>query len=268
MHCLLASAALLVTSVAVAAPSPTELRGAGPWKVDFADAACLLSRPYAAPDGSDYQVELTFEPTQIDVWLRIQSSEKTSKRNDGDTAVDMDGNRIAEDVHYNIFANPAGGTTREFWLKDINKIAPMKQSLRLITRKHGDFVLAADNFAAAARTVTSCMDDLHRSLGIEPDLLKAIVTPPSGDSPLQFVDFEMLPTGVNITLLYWVTEAGRVEECRLLKPSGIENLDQNVCSRFEIKGRLTPAQDKDGKSIRAPVYEDIRLRRDVYMIRT
>jgi hypothetical protein len=261
MRCLLPLIGLIAASASPAAPRSTELRGSGPWKVDYAEAACLLTRAYAEPNGTIYDVELTFEPTSVEVWLRLRSSAKTSKRDSGDTVVEMDGTKIADNVHFNVFSNPTGGTTREFWLRDINKIAPMRRSLRLTTKKHGDFTLAADNFAGAASAVARCMDDLHRSLGIDPAVFKKIATPPYGDEPFQFVAYP--PGGLDISLLYWVTENGRVEDCRVLKRSGDEKLDKSICPRFELKGRVYPARDAAGKPIRAPVYDNIRLRREI-----
>ena len=264
MRYLLACAAAFATSSALAASPPTDLRAAGPWQVDFADAACLLSRPFAASDGSVYQVELTFEPTQVDAWLRVRSPEKTSRRSDGETIVEMDGTRIADDVHYNIYSNPAGGTTREYWLLDARTIGATKQSLRLLTRKHGDLRLAMDGYQAAARVVDRCMDDLHRSLGIDPAILKSIVVEPEGDSPLRLTELPTRGSGFRIVLLYWVTETGKIENCRVLKPSGFRRFDENVCARFQARGRFKPARNAAGDPIRAPVYDDINIRISSY----
>ena len=260
MRYLVLLAALLAASAAYAASQPVELKAAGPWKVDYSEAACLLSRPYTATDGRTYRAELTFEPTQTDVWLRLFSAEKTSRRDDEKTTVDVDGVRVGGDIHFNIFGSPDGGTTREFWLLDMRKIAAMKQSLRLATKRHGDFTLAADGFQAATRAIDTCMDDLHRSLGIDPTVLKQIAVMPEGSS-YSFVDYPIGPLGFDITLLYFVTEQGKVENCQLLKPSGQQSFDKTVCSRLEARGHFKPAKDASGKAIRAPVYEDLRLRR-------
>ena len=262
------SAALAVASSAFAVPTTptTDLKAAGPWKVDYSEAACLLSRPFTAPDGSAYQAEFTFEPLQVETWLRLRSSEKPPRRDDGKTTVEVDGNQIANDVHFNIFGSPGGaGTTREFWLRDIRKLGSMKQSLRLATQKRGDFRLAADGFHAAARAIDTCMNDLHSSLGIDPAIIKTIAVPPEGSS-FGFMDYPIGSSGFQMTLLYWITADGKVENCRILKPSGQAAFDKVACARLEKKGHFTPAKDASGKPIRAPKYEDLNLRREIIRI--
>ena len=253
--------ALATASPSVAAPPPIYLKAAGPWKVDYSEAACLLSRPFTAADGSAYQAEFTFQPMPVDVWLRVRNEEKPPHRDSGKTSVEMDGKKVADDIHFNIFGSPAGGTTREFWLREFRRFSATKQSLRLDTGKRGDFTLTADGFQAAGRAIDTCMDDLHRSLGIDPSVLRTIAVAPEGSS-LSFGEFPTSSRQLHIILLYWVTESGRVENCRVLKPSGNAGFDKAVCPRLEARGRFKPAKDASGKAIRAPVYEDLNLRRE------
>ena len=248
-----------------AAPALIDLKAAGPWKVDYSEAACLLSRPFTAPDGGAYQAELTFQPMQVDVWLRLRNGEKPPRRDSGKTLVEVDGIKIADDIHFNIFGSPEGGTTREYWLRQIHRFSAMKRSLLLDAGKRGHFKLATDGFQAAARAIDSCMDDLHRSLGIDPAVIRTIATAPEGSS-LSFGEFPTSSSPLHITLLYWVTETGRVENCRVLKPSGNATFDKAICARLEARGRFKPAKDASGKAIRAPVYEDLNLRRERFYI--
>lgn len=254
-------ATLFATSNAHAASDPIDLKAAGPWKVDYSEAACLLSRPFTAADGSAYQAEFSFQPMQVDVWLRLRNGEKPPRRDSGRTLVEVDGAKIADNIHFNIFGSADGKTTREFWLRGIRRFSAMKQSLRLDTGRRGDFKLAADGFQAAARAIDTCMDDLHRSLGIEPAVIRTIAVPPEGSS----LSFSEIPSGmreIHFILLYWVTETGKVENCRVLKPTGHATFDKAICPRLEARGRFKPAKDASDKVIRAPVYEDLNLRRE------
>jgi TonB family protein len=248
-------------SPAIGAPPPINLQPSGSWKVEYGDSACLLNRSYSA-DGKAYRLELTFEPVQSDVWLRIYDPEQSRSRDDGDAIVEVDGAQIGDKVHFNVIPK-AGGTTREFWLREFNKVRPMKSSLRLLPRRHSELRLTTTDFPKAMQAIIGCVDDLHRSLGIDPASIKAIVTKPDGGPSLAQVDFPKTPSGFDITLLYWITTEGKVEKCRVLKPSGISNFDKSVCPQLERKARFKPARDAAGKAVPAPIYEDIRLRRQV-----
>ena len=103
----------------------------------------------------------------------------------------------------------------------------------------------------------SCMDDLHRSLGVDPALLRSIATDPEGWS-FQFVRSPVRE--YSMELLYWVTADGRVDECRILKPSGISDFDQRFCEELKRNGRFKPAKSTAGSPMRAPVFEDLTIR--------
>ena len=252
---------LALASPAIAAPPLIDLQPSGPWKVEYGESACLLNRPYSA-DGKAYRLELTFEPVQSDVWLRIYDPTRSRSRDDGEAVVEVDGTQVSDKVHFNVIPKGAG-TTREFWLREFNKVQPMKSSLRLLPRRHSELRLTTTDFPKAMQAVASCVDDLHRSLGIDPAAIKAIVTQPEGDPSLSQIDFPKTPSGFDITLLYWITTDGRVQKCRVLKPSGLSNFDKSVCQQLEKKARFKPARDAGGKAVPAPIYEDIRLRRQV-----
>ena len=170
--------------------------------------------------------------------------------------------QVSDKVHFNVI--PKGdGTTREFWLREFNKVQGMQASMRLRTRRHGDLKLATGDFPNAMRAVVACVDDLHRSLGIDPAAVKVIATQPQGTPSISQIDFPKTPSGFDITLLYWITTEGRVEKCRVLKPSGLAKFDKSVCAQLERRALFKPARDASGKAVPAPIYESIRLRRQV-----
>lgn len=252
---------LALVSAATAAPQPIDLKPAGPWKVEYGESACLLNRPYLA-NGKSYRLELTFEPIQTDVWLRIYDPEKSRSRDSGEAVVEVDGSQVSDKVHFNVIPS-ANGTKREFWLREFKKVQQMQNSLRLLPRRHGELRLATGDFPKAMHAIVGCVDDLHRSLGIDPAAVKAIAKQPEGNPSLSQIDFPKTPSGFDITLLFWITTEGRVEKCRVLKPSGLANFDKSVCSQLEKKARYKPARDAAGKAVPAPIYEAIRLRREV-----
>ncbi len=258
---------LFALSAATDATAPIGLQPSGPWKIDYGERSCVLTRPFSAA-GQVYEFELTFAPIERSAWLRIGSSEKVKGRDDGDTIVEIDGKRLAETVHFNIFPNAKGGTTREFLFDDFRKdIGAATTTVRLTPRRFGDFNVAVPGFPEAMRAMDVCIDDLHRSLGVDPAVLRAVATEPVGDA-FSFLKFPETQNGLDIALLYWVTAAGRVDDCRVVLASGNRDFDNRVCDELKRNGRFKPARDASGAPIRAPVYEYIPLRRAEFISNT
>ena len=186
MRLLALAAAGLMLGGAKPAPEPVTLQPATAWKVDYSAKSCILTRQFTGA-GQNYDFELTFAPIEKRAWLRIGSSDKVRKFDDGDSVVEVDGAKLAQPIHFNIFANAKGGTTREFLFLQFRRDAgAAARSLRLVPRRYGDLTLNMSDFQDAMRAMDSCMDDLHRSLGVDPALLRSIATDPEGWS-FQFV---------------------------------------------------------------------------------
>jgi hypothetical protein len=164
-------------------------------------------------------------------------------------------------AHFNFFKSPVRLAVREYLL-DYRQhgLGKVKDRLRLQTRKRGDFELRLPKFQLAMRALATCKLDLHRSLGIDDAVLKSMAVKPQGFAST-VLDLPAFDDALNFTVLYWVTVEGRVEQCRLLVPSGIKSFDKTICPRIEQKARLTPAKNAQGVPIRAPVYESPKVRR-------
>jgi hypothetical protein len=259
MRLVLLSAVAAMLAAARPSPGPINLQPVTNWKVDYSANSCVLSRQFAAA-GRAYDFELTFAPIEKRAWLRIGSPDKIKRFDDGDAAVEVDGAKLAEPTHFNVFANATGGTTREFLFPQFARdVGRADRSLRLVPARHGDFLLGVPDFPGAMRAMASCMDDLHRSIDVDPAVLQGIATDPEGSS-LPFVrspDREFV-----MQVLYWVTAEGRVDECRILKASGIDDFDQRYCEELKRNGRFKPAKSVGGTPTRAPVFEDLNVRRD------
>ena len=250
-----ASLALVALLGAAKSPAPINLKPASAWKVDYHTNNCVLSRQFTSGNAS-YDVQLAVAPVDEHAWLRIGSAEKSRHTADGDATVEVDGAPLAEPTHFNFYPNAKGGTTREFLFEDFERdVARTARTLRLEPERHGNFLLDVRDFPDAVRTMHSCMDDLHRSLGIDPALLRTIAAEPQGTT-FSFVKSAPLP--FDMQLLYWVAPNGRVDDCRVLAPAG--KADTAVCDELRRKGRFKPAKNAAGIAIRAPVYEDVRMR--------
>jgi len=228
--------------------------------MDYADTACVLSRPFSAA-GVPYDLELTSKPVERRSWLRLYSAEKKTRPtlDDGDARIDIDGTQIPEKVHFNIFPNAKGGTTREFLFEDFPRtVGKTRATVGLSLGRYGGFNLNVTDLGEALTALQACRDDLHKSLGIDPAILSSVSVQPEGDA-LSFTKIPEAP--FDLELLYWVSTTGRVDDCRVIKPSGIAEFDGRVCRDLMGNGRFKPAKTAAGEAIRAPVFEDDVIRR-------
>jgi len=260
MRIALMAAIAILLGGAKPAPQPISLEPVANWKVDYSTSSCVLTRQFVAGD-QRYDFELTFTPIEKRARLRLGSPEKPGRFDSGDAAVEVDGVKLAEPTHFNVFASAKGGTTREFLFLQFGRdVGHTDRSLRLRPTRYGDFILDVPDFPGAMRAMGSCMDDLYHTLGIDPAVLRSIAVNPEGRS-MQFVrspgrEFDM-------QLLYWVTTDGKVDECKVLKPSGIDEFDQRFCEELKASGRFKPAKSTAGLPMRAPVFEDVSMRTKV-----
>jgi TonB family protein len=262
LRVLIALCAGFIASAGFAAAGSVQLDPAGPWRVDYADDGCVLSRPFSAA-GARHDLGLTFRPLQKRVWLRIRSSEQVRARDDEEIKVDVDDVTLKDLVHFNIYRAEPSGTVREFLFNDFaRQVGGVQRSFRFRTARHGELLLNAKDIAKALQSTKTCVDDLHRSLGIDPALLATLKSEPEGYSG-EFIELPDFRDQFEYHILYWVTPEGRVEDCRLLRPTGNKKFDQNACIQLEKKGRFKPARNAAGEAVRAPVYEDPVIRRTV-----
>jgi len=252
-------AVALVLGAAKPPAAPVALQPATAWKVDYSHNSCILTRQFAGA-GQTYDFELTFAPVEKRAWLRIGSAEPIRRFDDGDAMVEVDGAKLSEPTHFNVFENAKHGTTREFlFLQFRRDVGAAARSLRLVPPRHGDLRLDLSDFPDAMRVMGSCMDDLHRSLGVDPAALQSVAVDPEGWS-MAFVHSP--DRQFDLQLLYWVTPQGTVDECKVVAPSGISEFDARVCDELKQKGRFKPAKTAAGAAVRAPVFEDLRMRRE------
>jgi TonB family protein len=254
--------ALAFSSWAQARGHVTDLQPSGPWKVEYADTNCVLSRTFTGA-GESYEFELTLEPVVKTGWLRIGSPGKVRRSDDGNAQVDVDGIALAAPIHFNLFQNSKHGTTRQFLFPDfLKQVGGARASLRLRPGKYGDLFFRVPDFPQAVTAMSGCIADLHKSLGIDPALLQTIASPPQGNL-LSLIEIPKDSLLLTVTLLFWVAPNGSVDDCRVLVPSGRAELDSNICSRLLREGRYQPATNAAGVAIRAPVYEGVLLRRQI-----
>lgn len=250
----LSVAALMAGSFQTAA-APIQLEPNGPWRVDYADELCILNRSFGQSGGT-HTLALTLEPLQSRAWLRLRSPDRVRRRDDEKVTVEVDGVPLKDPVHMNIFPTDSRESVREFLFDDFRtQVGTMDRTIRFRTRRHGDLLVNAIEFPKAMEAMEACVDDLHRSLGIDPALLRSVKTSPEAWSG-EVIDLPEFSERFEYRILYWVNRDGRVDECRVLGSTGDAKFGEQACEQLKTKGRFKAALNTDGERIRAPVYEN------------
>lgn len=237
----------------------TQMDPVGKWTVDHADWQCVLQREFSVTGKRSF-FSLTLEPLTPVAWLKIATEgERGDRREDGDAVMLADGQRRAGTLHYNIY-KAGKHRMREFMLDlDRHDLGSANERIRFWTKKHGDIEIKASGFKPAWNALQKCRTSLHAEFGIADADVTSMAIKPQGEL-FDFVEFARGTSGLDFALLYWVTPAGGVDECRLLKPSGIAKFDQELCTQLKSKARFRPARNAAGEAIRVPQFENVRIR--------
>lgn len=176
----------------------------------------------------------------------------------------LDGRLQPDTVHFNAFST-TDYRVHEFML-NLNKqnLGNVQSTFRFELGRNRSITIAADQFPQAWEALSACMDSLYEDLGVDQTLAAQVATKPEGFS-LQFLDAPRPKShsGFELVALFWVAEDGRVDECRLLKPTGDDGFDARFCNDLKRKGKFKPARDASGKPMRAPVFERGQIRTTV-----
>lgn len=265
--CFLTAATASLGTHALARTAPPQasiaLTPAGKWEVEYDDWRCLLTRPMEAngrPGGRFWLERVPLTPT---TWLKIAIEQEGGRRAGGQATVLVDGQAAADTFHYNYFHN-GKLEVREFML-DWNKagLSRASKALEFRTRNHGIVQAQVDDFPLALKALDDCMIDLATSLGIEKFDASAVAVPATiEDLPTHLL--KIPEEGVQMVYLFWVRVDGRIERCKLLKPTGQPRFDSGFCPSLERSGRAKPARDAAGRAIAVPVFGDDTLRRATF----
>lgn len=260
-------AALIVSTAAssfAAPPIPPTARTiatpAGKWTVEYGDWNCVLSRDLVSA-GKPAALLLTVEPLTSVAWMKIGLTGHGNESDGDDTVMFVDGQRVPGTIHYNAF--PSGKyRVLEFKLDTKQQdLGAIHDRIRFWAGNAGDVEAQLDGFQSAWTALNQCLADFNKDLGITSADLAAVAKPPEGEA-LAFVDLPKDPDKIDLALFFWVTTEGKVENCRLMKPSGIKEFDDSVCKDLEAKGHFKPAQNASGTPVRAPHFEHDVIRKE------
>ncbi|WP_426264080.1 energy transducer TonB [Sphingomonas sp. PWP1-2] len=263
---------LIAALLALGGPAPAEvpLQPTGKWTVEYADAACILSRDYG--DGQARRT-LGFKPWPLGDALEIVtlSSGATTTR--------------ARSLKAQLLLQPSGqaidSTVSVYDVKARNQIvttlrteqdgAAAVQTSSALTIASADGArtsFAVPGMKSAAAALRACQDDLLKQWGVDPSErdkapLPTPLTPMAGWITTDDYPSEALSAGsAGTTMMIWAIQPdGKVGDCRIIQSSGSKSLDLASCAAVTKRGRYAPPLGYDGKptTVHAMRYVNWRL---------
>lgn len=116
--------------------------------------------------------------------------------------------------------------------------------------------IAPTGTAKALKALDACQEDLRKSWGISRETMALATTPAKADNPETWIVNDDYPADAvrsraegTTAMLWTIGVDGRVHDCRILRSSGHQILDDAACKALTKRGRYTPALDKDGKPV-------------------
>lgn len=247
----------------MAAPPTLNLAPSTKWQIDYGEWECTLRRGFTDEKGNAFVFSLPRKPLTEMAYLRLTTKALPKRRDDGDAKVTIDGVPQPARSTYSVFDDDGGIRVRQFTLPRAGEeVSATREQLIFTTKREGNIALKIDGLAAATKALSSCMDDLNAALGTGPAALSAMATEPVGDwsDVVKWPDYS---SSFKFVTLYWVGADGRVDECRLLKPSADKGFNDRFCQDLRAKAKFKPAKDRAGKPIRVPQFHDVILRRQI-----
>ncbi len=256
---------LLSHNLAAATPSPPPLpmAPAGPWKVEFADSMCLLSRPY----GKESATNLILKPGMIGDDLEIivtTASSSIANPGYGKAVIAIAGEGTINDAHFNAYSIAKARLLRIHLGDEKIALAAMRGTLSVDAGRESRHLFSLAGIERALPILSECLAQLRAIYKVSPTDLAAIVTAPKGnvvgffkteDYPAEALQNE--ETG-SVGVLLWVETDGRISSCQVIESSGSPALERTTCSVIQRRARVTPATGLGGKAVRAPMFYRVR----------
>ena len=261
-----AIACTVASPVSARDSDPVRLEPKSGWAIDYSQWSCKLKRDYSAisDDGEprDAAMVLDLDALATTASLRIVIQGKKGKATNGTGEFSIDGMQVDDEIRFDIFST-SGYRVRELFI-DLNKvdIAATQDRFAFDLGQRGTLDVQVPEFAAAWDALQTCMSDLYQDFGIDQQSQSKMVKPPELD-PFIALDFPKFSEPLQLAILYWTDETGKVDECRLIRPSGIESFDRRICDDLKAANQFEPARDAQGKPIRVAQFENMTVHRIV-----
>lgn len=264
--CFVAMGSILPTSVSAKSISPLEmLEPYNRWRVDYGLSECRLIRSFG-----DTSHSTTFQLSKIDPnpdfapRLAIASEKISPSKNPVRIFISVDGHaerlqlggsvlRVVSGAPPIMYTNGAGAFADVIQAN----IAKKQETTITVTVENATIGLALGNLEKPLHALDSCMDDLTRTWGYDPEAQRALkikampVSPTStwfntNDYPLALA-YTFKSGGVIARLD--ISDKGEINACHVMEAGGDPAFEHLTCEVAKKNGRFTPAIDKTGKPI-------------------
>lgn len=243
------------------------MQPSGPWSMEYAENACVLSRNYG--QGTD-QVTIAFRPYALSngVDFLVTSSEETSKsRTNNNATIILSASEKPIKREYSSYFQQAIGKrifTTYFTDTELDLISD-GNSLSISLANKPMMTFAVRGLKSARVALNACRADLLKSWSIivPPDGSRAVAATLVTNS--DFLNSSDYPIGALLegkegtsTLMWRIGIDGKAHDCRVTVSSGSDELDRTACAAILQRLRYKPALDKDNKPVES--YHTQRIR--------
>ena len=259
---------LLAVASLVAVPQPAaqpaRLAPAGKWTVEFADRSCNASRVFAT---GERQLLIVFDPrpgadNSLGFRLAVPASELKRWSN---SSLTVTGSTGPSTPHFPEGRLSDGRILIVGYLRDSDKTAVEQGATLIFTNAGGRDELVMTGYRTAATALDRCLDDLVTTWGYAPGFFKSLTSPAKAiRNVASFVRDGDYPTDAlrrsaqgQVEVRLTIAPSGKPSDCVVLRSSSHADLDNATCVAG-LRGRFTPAIDKDGKAVTAPFVANIR----------
>ncbi len=248
-------APLLLLAQPIAVPANPPVQPMGKWTIEYADAACILSRDYGT--GPTRQT-LGFKPSPLDDDIQIVALAPGAVT------------KPVQSIRATLTLQPSGrvidGLASVYAVKTTNQVVTTltteregaadvarSTSLSIATAAGPSTSFAVPGMNGAAAALRACQDDLLKQWGIDPAERKVPLPTPSpplsrlitaDDYPSEAVAAHAEGTAV---IVWTIQPDGRIADCHVVHSSGSKALDTASCTLFTRRARYAPPLGLDGK---------------------
>lgn len=232
------------------------------WNVEYGDDLCVVSRSYgdaASP------ITIGFKPTPFgDLIQSVVMGPRARLGPQGPTKLMVStpsGTIEDADEGMRIYLPDGTRTMMTYYLSRTALEALVDSRTLTIRASRSDPVTVALSMRRSVLiALQRCEADLLQHWGFDVGKIAAIATragPAPGDSPKRYwITADDYPTAAFVArkqgrvLIGWtITPQGKVTDCRILRSSGVPDLDTAACAAVTKRGRYSPALDAMGKPV-------------------
>lgn len=244
-------------------PTPGHL-----WRTSSQDGSCVMQRSFGPPD-RPLIVTLSSAGSLGAFEVILSGPQFRNLPTNATGLISVDGIDPGEPIpikwseRSSSFASQvtvALGTRGTEWLQPLSPAAAI--DITIADRK---IRLAGGGFGAALRWAGQCLDNLWRSDGADPAVIRSAVTLASPlDGQASWITTDDYPSaaivmgaqGTSVVRMR-ISAEGRPASCRGVRSSGTIMLDQRTCRLLMQRARYSPARDASGNAIETVVSQTV-----------